>query len=199
MFVSRSEKKLGTWSWLFHCAGLSVAIAECAVILVLVIWPIDNRHAEVQRKTVDLRRILDRELDVRHEHQRLSQSLSAADEKIDGLLNRIPNLPREADFLGQITTLAREVGLEIVDYRPGGTTERGEYQEMIVTLSSEGSYSGLCSFLQRIHHLPRLSRVNELKISPRQDGQTYSLNMTLAIYFAPKNKLAGMGPEVSNG
>ena len=199
MNVSRSERKLGTWEWLFHLGGLSIAGVACAAVLFLVIRPIDKRHAAVLRKQAQLKQVLDLEDHIRNENDRLVRTLSMADQKIERLLDRVPSVPREADFLGQITTLAREVGLQIVDYRPGGTLAKDEYQEMTVSLASEGSYPAICSFLKRIHDLPRLSRIRQLTISPRREGETYGMDMELTIYFAPKSNLATAGTGSING
>lgn len=200
MLVTRSEQKLSTWAIGFHVAGAAVVVAVAGAAFLLLLRPVSVRHARVVEKTASLQAVLEHEERLRREHERLSQSLLLAEQKVESLLERVPNVPREADFLGQVTTLAHDVGLEIIDYRPGGTAQREEYQEMTVSLTAEGSYPGVCSFLRRLHGLPRLSRVHELKIAPQANGEAYSTNMTLAIYFAPEHKLGRPeAPEANDG
>ena len=70
---------------------------------------------------------------------------------------------------------------------------------MTLTLTSQGSYEGVCNFLHRVNDLPRLSRANKMSIQPVIDGSTYSMDMTLTIYFSPKSHLAIAVKEANNG
>ncbi|MCM2373595.1 type IV pilus inner membrane component PilO [Aporhodopirellula aestuarii] len=193
MSFASPQARLHRWWWLSHGCGLFVCITAVAVIHVLVTKPIENRYTEVTRAIAQAEQVLTHEHRLRRENQRLSDSLLKTDDEIEGILNRIPNGPCEADFLGQMTALAHEVGLEIVDYHPNETITQPEYREMRVTIASEGPYAAICEFLYRIKDLPRLSKVNALTIKPRHDGEVFSMDMTLAIYFAPATSLSTLG------
>ena len=198
MFLNRADKKLATWSWMFHAVGATVTLTLVFATVILVIRPMENRVVELREKATELSAALSVEEAARTEHQLLTSRRIVADGKIEQLLNRIPNVPRESDFLGQITTLAAEVGLSIVDYRPGSAAEKKGYKQMTLTLSSDGSYESVCRFLNRIHQLPRLSRILSLDISPLGESGTYKMMMTLTIFFAPDSKLAVARLEPEN-
>lgn len=180
---------------MFHAAGGAVTAGLIAVTVFLVIRPLELREQELSRKAVRLTAALAVEEDVHTQHRFLVQQQVEADDKIEQILDRIPNVPRESDFLGQITTLAADVGLSIVDYHPGGTSAQDGYKKMTLTLSSDGSYESVCGFLYRIHQLPRLSRVLSLDIAPVQGKDTYRMKMTLNIFFAPESNLSVAGLE----
>lgn len=195
MLLSRSERKLATWSWLFHAIGAAVTGVLLLGTVFLVIQPMDRRESDLKHQAAELTATLAAEDAVTAEHESLVAELLAADDMVEKLLNRIPAVPRESDFLGQITTLADEVGLSIVDYRPGSATEKKGYKQMTLTLSSDGSYESVCNFLHQIHQLPRLSRVLALDIAPVADGDVYKMMMTLTIFFAPDSHLSAERPE----
>ncbi len=199
MLTNRTEQKLSKRAWGLHFGGLVIAVAGCGVMLTGVILPLRAQNAELVLQGSELRKILDFETNVTQEHERLTVVLDEADQKIKSLLDRIPNVARESDFLGQVTTLAKDVGVEIMDYHPGNVSAKEEYHEMSLTLTSQGSYEGVCDFLHRLQGLPRLSRANKLSILPLQDGATYSLNMTLTIFFSPKSKLAAEAKAMHHG
>lgn len=199
MPVSRKERQLNAWAWGLHAAGLLIAVGGCLLMLSSVIVPLMQQNSDVVAREQKLRKVLDLEDSVVQENERLTQILIEADQKIQSLLDRIPNVARESDFLGQITTLAREVGVEIMNYHPGQISPKTEYHEMTLTLTSQGSYEGVCNFLHRLHSLPRLSRANNMSILPVPGSHTYSLDMTLTIYFSPTSQLASGTKEPSNG
>ena len=86
-----------------------------------------------------------------------------------------------------------------MNYHPGNIRETEEYNEMSLSMTSQGSYEGICNFLNRLHRLPRLSRTSKLSIAPAVNGQTYSLDMTLTIFFSPTSELASARKGASRG
>lgn len=199
MLINRTEQKLSKWAWGLHFGGLAVTSAVCFIMLTAVILPLRLQHREVIVQEEEFNEILKLEESVTKENERLTAVLSEADQKIRSLLDRIPNVARESDFLGQITTLAQEVDVEIMDYTPGSIAKNAEYHEMNLTLTSQGSYEGVCDFLHRLHSLPRLCRANKMSILPIMDGRRCSLNMTLTIYYSPNSKLASGERDNNNG
>ena len=188
-----NDEKLARCSWGFHGLGLLVTAGVVLAALFLGIRPIEEQEARLLAKAAQLATALDIEAAVQAEHTLLAAKRQAADVKVQELLDRIPNVPRESDFLGQITTLASEVGLSIVDYRPGTATEKQGYKQMTLTLSSDGSYESVCSFLHKLNELPRLNRVTTLDIAPVNVQNQYQMMMTLTIFFAPDSQLPTAG------
>ena len=199
MLITRTERKLSRWARGLHCGGLLIAVAAGGLMLRGIILPLMEQTAEIVEQEVKLRNVLELEEILTRENERLTQTLAEADQKIQSLLDRIPNVARESDFLGQITTLAKQVGVEIMDYHPGQISARNDYHEMTLTITSNGSYEGVCNFLHRLHNLPRLSRANKMAILPLDDGKSCSLNMTLTIYFSPMSELASAAKELNHG
>ena len=197
MLTSRTEQNLNRWG--LHVGGLLIAVCGCGLMLKVAVLPLREQDTELVNREADLRKVLDVETAVTRENEHLTKILDEADQKIKSLLDRIPNVPRESDFLGQITTLAKEVGVEIINYHPGQISQKDEYHEMSLTITSQGNYDGVCNFLHRLHSLPRLSRANKLSILPVADRNTISLDMTLTIYFSPASELASVTKEPNRG
>lgn len=196
---SRTEKKLGLWAWGLHVAGLGISLIGCGLMLTRIILPLAEQNAEIVDEEAELKKTLDLEEALNRENVRLTTTLSQADQRIQSLLDRIPNVPRESDFLGQITKLAREVGVEIKDYHPGRVLPGADYHEMTLNLTSRGSYEGVCNFLHRLNSLPRLCRANKMSIQPVPNEQVYSMDMTVTIFFSPGSQLAKNSKGLNNG
>jgi Tfp pilus assembly protein PilO len=73
------------------------------------------------------------------------------------------------------------------------------YAELAVTLKGEGSFAGICAFIDRLNKLQRLSKVKDLKVSAAEDSADYPMTATLLIYFALENDKAKPAQEDRRG
>jgi Tfp pilus assembly protein PilO len=184
MKLGNPEQKLTALGWWLHGLGLLIALAIGLLTKSLVLAPIDDRAAAHLRRADRLQERL-RDADrIRAEHARLVEDLAAARRQSEELKKRIPDEPREADFLAQVTHLADEVGLRIQDYRPGTVSEKTSYSVLQVELIGEGDYASICSFLSRLPGLARHSIVRRLQIVSDNKQKGYLLSMSLQLCFA---------------
>jgi hypothetical protein len=70
---------------------------------------------------------------------------------------------------------------------------------MHVTLKGEGSFASVCSFVDKLNKLTRLSKVKDLTLSAVEGGADYPMTATLVIYFALEGKDAGSAQEGRRG
>lgn len=186
MMPSEPGRKLRLLGWATHAGGATVALAAACVLQLAAYGPLERRRASCQERSAELDRHLEEADQVRAEHGQLSQALAEMEEQARLCRQRIPEEPREAEFLAQIARAAREVGLQIRDYRPGPPITQGTHTEMEVLLSCEGTHASICGFLEQLPKLPRLSSLVKLEISSPPAGNRYPVNMTLVIYFGAK-------------
>ena len=102
-----------------HVVGAGMLFVLALLAEMFVHRPLHNLNAACSQRTVELEAAIGDEGKVRAEHAQLAEALAAARHQAAVLRSHIPDKPREADFLGQASNLAGEVGLEIRDYRPG--------------------------------------------------------------------------------
>ncbi|MCP4787262.1 MAG: type 4a pilus biogenesis protein PilO [Fuerstiella sp.] len=104
--------------------------------------------------------------------------------RLDKVTALIPHNPEESLFLAQLSMLADDSTLTIQNFRPGRPEENDRVQRIRVQLTGEGSYEGICKFLDGLRSLPRLTHVSKLQIDPITVSGTYPLDMELSIFFA---------------
>jgi Tfp pilus assembly protein PilO len=178
------DQKLKALGWWLHGLGLLIALAIGLLAKSFVLAPIDDRTAAHLRRADRLQDRL-RDADrIRAEHARLVEDLAVARRQSEELKKRIPDEPREADFLAQVTHLADEVGLRIRDYRPGTVSEKTSYSVLQVELIGEGDYVSICGFLRRLPGLARHSIVRRLEVASDSKQEGYVLAMSLQLCFA---------------
>jgi Tfp pilus assembly protein PilO len=177
------DHKLKLFGWWLHGLGVAVTLFLMLFAEWFVYGPTDRRAAASARRTGELQALLRDEDPIRAEHARLTDELAAAREESAGLQKRIPNEPREGDFLAQVSQLAGDVGLNVRDYRPGAITAKPDYSHMQVELVCEGDYASICRFLAGLSELPRHSTVIRLQLDGDGSQPLCVANVSLRVYF----------------
>jgi Tfp pilus assembly protein PilO len=129
----------------------------------------------------------------------VGSTLADVERRIAAVQSRVPNNADAGDFLKEVTRIASEERLAIKDFQPDKPIGREGYAEMEVTLKGQGSFASICTFLDRLNKLNRLSKVKDLTVTADEMGTAYPMTATLIIYFGI-NKSEGNGlQEVRRG
>ena len=102
---------------------------------------------------------------IREQHHIVSEKLKEVTTRIANVQRRVPQNADEGDFLHQLTQLAGDEKLAIKEYSPDKPETKNGYAEMQVTLQGEGSFGSICTFVERLNKLARLSKIKELTLS----------------------------------
>lgn len=167
------DRKLKVLWWWLHGLGALVVIAIALFAEFAVFRPIDDRTATNLHEARQLQTFLRDKDKVRAEHARLAKELAVARGQAATLQARIPDEPREAEFLAQASRLADQVGLQIQDYRPSAISSQQSYSTVRVDLTCRGGYASICSFLDQLSKLPRHSTVTHLRIDANHKDPVY--------------------------
>lgn len=188
MFGHNPRLTLELQGWLLHGLGLLVTMLAAGVFYVFGYQPLDGESASLQAQALMLDGLLNQATTIYAENSRLKTQVNEFERKAIAVLSRVPEEPREADFLAQVSELAQQTGLDILDYRPGILRPQTTYTEMEVKLVSKGTYASLCGFLEQIDRLPRLCRLMNLSIDAKASDGKYAMEMTLVIFFTTGSK-----------
>jgi Tfp pilus assembly protein PilO len=173
-------RRLDAW---LHAVG-----AICALAIFFLAWlcffaPIDASARASREETTQLREVIANSRQIRNDHAYVSEQLAANRREASQLAANIPDEPREAEFLAQLTQLADDVGIEIQDYRPGQTRRYESHCVLTVDLVCVGRYPGICRFLEELPDLARRCAVEDLEISAAPVAEQYETRITLRLYY----------------
>lgn len=188
-----------TLGWVSHAAGLAVAAGLCVAVVAFVMWPLQTRARQVEKRTVMLDDLLRDGPQIRAESQRLNEELAVMEDRVEQMLDRIPETPREADFLAELSELADANNLEIVEYRPDGITSGTPHSRLAVTVFIDGTYAGVCRFLGGVTHLSRRSQVTRLSITDPDESGVQRVEIDFDIFFSSAPEGAGAAGATQNG
>lgn len=164
----------------WHACGVLVVI-----VMILFWWGVLGQSVLKERKEIDHQ--MGQMLDLQEHEQAIKNRLTEVTNELeqrqreDARRRERTSPPHdEAGFLEWVNELAHTSGLKIHDFRPSGQDSQGIYEQHGVSLSSQGSYSGICQFLDRMRDCPRMNRITSMEITP-SDGQRKEFSVSLQI------------------
>jgi Tfp pilus assembly protein PilO len=184
---------------LLHYAGV-LAMVVCATVgysflhapAVLAITETSNQIDELLQSVKNAPIIRD-------QHRIVSGKLREVTTRIANVQRRVPLDAASFEFMNQVTQLAGDKKLAIKEFLPGKPELRNGYVELQVTFKGEGSYSSICTFVDQLNKLARLSKIKDLTLTSDTDATEYPMTATLVIYFGLRGTDAGSGQEGRSG
>jgi Tfp pilus assembly protein PilO len=165
---------------------LSSIIFSCVFLLnilfyLFVVLPLQNQSREEKKKIKTLRKSLMDTKEKRMNYQTTLQELSNFQEKIP-LLDDMPKI------LSSISKISTNNGLDIpsVDYRPVRVEDIGLLR-LSFTLSLEGSYKQLRTFIYELEKTPYLWSITDINLNRvKKEESEVKLQIGISIYFREK-------------
>jgi len=179
--IDEDTKRFGR---LLHYAGVLVTVACASFGYSFLHAPALHDISETAARIDEVMQSVHNAPIIRAQHQKVSEKLHEVTTRIANVQRRVPQASNEGDFLHQLNQLAGNEKLSIKEYSPGKAETRDGYAEMQVMLKGEGSFGSICTFVDRLNKLARLSKVKELTLSAEDDRSEYPMTATLIIYFA---------------
>ena len=123
------------------------------------------------RKLEENRRIANNLPKFKAEYEALQAQLQEA-------LIELPNQKEIPTLLTNISTLAKEQGLEILSFKPMGEVNKGFYAEVPVDLRLVGTYHDIALFFYEVGQLPRIVNISNLSMDKAGKGGENALQVT---------------------
>lgn len=139
---------------------------------------LQEQNRSLQAKLEEDRRIAGNLAKFKAEYAKMQQQLSQA-------LTELPNESEIPALLTSIASLAKENGLDVLRFRPGGEVAKGFYAEVPVQLELVGSYHDVALFFQAVGELSRIVNISNLTMgTPKtEEGRTIISVKCLATTF----------------
>jgi type IV pilus assembly protein PilO len=164
---------------------LGIMLIIAAIFVYLVYLPmqddlsrLNKQSADLERKLVNDRRIAANLPVFKAEYEKMQLQLEEA-------LTQLPNDKEIPKLLTSIASTAKENGLNVLYFKPGGETPRGFYAEVPVSLKLVGSFHQVAKFFYDVSSLPRIVNLSNVDLGGAKDeGGRLMLNIsTLATTF----------------
>jgi Tfp pilus assembly protein PilO len=137
---------------------------------------------------------------ITREHHRIAvRKLHAVTTRIANLQRRVPRDADAGAFLKEVTQLASANHLALKDFHPEKPEVKPGYAEMQVNLKGQGSFGSICTFVDQLTKLTRLSKIKDLSVSVAENATEYPMTATLVIYFGLRGNDEASAQEGRSG
>jgi len=110
---------------------------------------------------------------------KLEQQLKELDGRLRQAVAQLPDQKEIPDLLSNISSKARESGLEIMIFRPRAENPQDFYSEIPVDVVVRGGFHELVAFFDEVGRLNRLVNIRNIEIrNPKVQGERVSLDAT---------------------
>lgn len=166
-----------------HALGLLCALVVIALSYGAVYRPLAEWRQSLAQQAALVKVKLTESKSIRQQHTESKQKLQELLASVKEVNRRAPDQPREGEFLGDISRLATDKGVEINDFRRGTVSEKETYSSVSILVTGEATHQGLCGLLEGISQLPRLASLTHLQIRSGTTPDNYPIELHYSLYY----------------
>ena len=175
--------------------AIIAGLVGLGLILVMVVGLISPKASQVRKKQKEVQAAQQQEGTLRTQLEQLQAAAKDApkDRRRLSVLQR--QIPPVADLPGIIRMLNNTSDKSAVDFMtltPGQPTSLGQISVIPVQITVEGGFFAVDQYLYLLEHLPRVSKVTTLAVTPGANG-LHTLQLQLAANFFTTDTSAGPG------
>ncbi|MEN0109447.1 MAG: type 4a pilus biogenesis protein PilO [Planctomycetota bacterium] len=180
---------------MLHTLACFAACAFAAVGYAVARQPLASWRATIATRANVVRAQLADGPRLRREHAELTRQLEDLSERVVEVNRRVPDTPREGEFLADLSRLAADHGVVIEDFERGATAETPTHSVVTVRLTMRASHAGLCGLVKGVAELPRITELTELEVQPDRRDDGYPVEASYALYYGMAAQPANDSPR----
>jgi len=192
---------------LLHATGLGCALLAAVVFYGAIYAPRANAIDRLNEEIAGVQLRLHGANTIRQQYSQLIAQRKQQRQLAEEVRQRVPDAPQEAEFLEVISKGTPPEDFVITDYSRGQAIQADGCRQVDIQLQCNGTYAGICRFLDQLDNMPRITHVVGLELKSQMVEQRYPLTITVRLYFGVQpvglekgKRLAGNGrAEVHHG
>jgi type IV pilus assembly protein PilO len=127
-------------------------------------WPRSAEISALEQQRDELRRDRDRKLAMVSNIERARAEVAQLDGDLRKAVSQLPDTKEIPDLLSNVSSLGRESGLEIMQFKQRPEQYADFYAEVPVDISVRGTYHQVASFFDKVGRMARIVNVSDVNI-----------------------------------
>ena len=151
---------------------LLVLVALVAVAFFFLLYqPLQEEYSQLQKRRDSLAAKLREDQSIAADLPRFKAEYEKMQQQLEQALTELPNEKEIPTLLTTIASLAKDNGLDVLRFKPGGEKPQGFYARVPVDLKLVGSYHQVARFFYDVGHLPRIVNLSDVTLGSPKSGE----------------------------
>jgi Tfp pilus assembly protein PilO len=165
---------------------LAGVLAACIAAFLVFYWRPGSREQANLRLELSRRQLeLDANRDVSTRLAVVSANVERTRLRLERFNRKLPKQEELGQFVKEITNLSQQASLRRLSNQPGDLKRRDVFCERPISLSFEGDFNDVFSFLRQAEEMQRLTRVRTLNVRSLDAQQgLVDVQVVMSIYFS---------------
>lgn len=121
------------------------------------------------------------------------QNAAETEAELVKLKKQIPMKPKLPEIVDQLQSMANDAGVNLVSIRPSNVAAKGQFGELQINITVEGSYTALVDFLSRIEGSQRTFKTSSIDIKVKSYPDL-TMNASLSAFVMESNESSTTAP-----
>jgi type IV pilus assembly protein PilO len=143
---------------------LVACLLICAGFGWFLIYPSYTDYTSLIDKHAKVKEQLEKDQKIADDLPKFKAQYEKMKEMLDQALTELPNDREIPVLLTNIAALARDNGLEVLQFKPGNEAKHGFYADVPVTLKLQGTYHQVGKFFYDVGNLPRIVNLGNVNM-----------------------------------
>jgi len=181
---------------------LAVMLLVVAAFVFLLYLPKDEEYSSLQKESEKVLAKLQEDRRIAANLPRFKAEYEKMKLQLDQALTELPNEKEIPSLLTTIATLAKENGLNVLRFKPGGERPQGFYAEVPVDLKLVGTFHQIAKFFYDVGDLPRIVNISKVAMTLGRGGASAGSELSvdcLAVTFRFLEGSAAAAPAKKGG
>lgn len=181
---------------------LAVMLLVVAAFVFLLYLPKDEEYSSLQKESEKVLAKLQEDRRIAANLPRFKAEYEKMKLQLDQALTELPNEKEIPSLLTTIATLAKENGLNVLRFKPGGERPQGFYAEVPVDLKLIGTFHQIAKFFYDVGDLPRIVNISKVAMTLGRGGASAGAELSvdcLAVTFRFLEGSAAAAPAKKGG
>jgi type IV pilus assembly protein PilO len=157
---------------------LVLMVLVAVAFFFLLYQPMQEEYSQLQKRRDSLAAKLREDQSIAADLPRFKAEYEKMQKQLEQALTELPNEKEIPTLLTTIASLAKDNGLDVLRFKPGGEKPQGFYARVPVDLKLVGSYHQVAQFFYDVGHLPRIVNISDVTMgSARSSGGSTALSV----------------------
>ena len=170
-----------------HLAGVAVILLTVGGFYGLVHQPLQRKQARHRARTEQLKQLFVNTGTEAVEYRDLNSRLNEMKKTVENLHRQLADHASETRVIEELSSIAAEVDLDVLDYQVGLTKSLPTHSQTEVEFRCHGSYASICQFLEKAEQLTRTTKLSRFELKAERNSRSYPIQMTFVLYFEGKS------------